>query len=139
MGDANVLHSLLCAFQPCSCPHCNFPAVFHSVTGNDCAQMFAQQLCTCLPVGQSRNSFCQGLLVGPEEKATLATPRISAVALSLAPICSGSDEENFPQNILPWERPYDNSYHSCFFLCKCGYIFHSWKRSENCSWGTKFQ
>lgn len=34
---------------------------------------------------------------------------------------------------------YENSYHSCFFLCKCGCIFHSWEMSENCSRGTKFQ
>lgn len=102
-------------FIPCSVRFSPAPALIATSLlfsilslGMTVPQMFAQQLCTCLPVGRGRNSFCQGLLVGPEEMTwcpALAAPRSWAVALSLVPICLGSDEENFPQNILPQEKP----------------------------------
>lgn len=93
-------------------------------------QMFAQQLCTCVPVGRGRQACARAFLWGLKMWVdALLWPFLRAGLLysHWCPSAQAQMRRIFLKIFSHGKSLYENSYYSCFFLCKCGCIFHSWE------------
>lgn len=142
----DALHSLLIlqpSGTPCAPALTATPLLLSILSlGMMVTLMFAQQLCTCLPMAEAETPFVRAFLWGLKKWLDALLWLFLRAGLLYSNWCLWPQAQMrriFLKIFSHGKSLYENSYRSCFFLCKWRCIFHSWEMSENCSRDTKFQ